>query len=111
MAVKRGTTPIYTLNIGGKSLKKCRVFVTFEQDGKAITKTGDDIDVENKVDESGEPLSVISVSLTQSDTLGFDTGVARVQVNWIDQLGNRGETDIETINFEPTLLDEVIRYE
>ena len=106
MAVKRGTTPIYTLNVGGKSLKKCKVFVTFEQDGKALTKTGDDIDVENKVDESGEPLSVISVSLTQSDTL-----VARVQVNWIDQLGNRGETDIETINFEPTLLDEVIRYE
>lgn len=70
MAVKRGTTPIYTLNVGGKSLKRCKVFVTFEQDGKAITKTGDDIDVENKVDESGEPLSVISVSLTQSDTLG-----------------------------------------
>lgn len=111
MAVKRGETPIYTLNVKGKSFGKCKVFVTFEQNGSVITKMGDDIDVENKADENGDPLTVISVPLTQSDTLAFDTGGARVQVNWIDHLGNRGATDIETVQFEPTLLDEVIRYE
>lgn len=111
MAVKRGTTPIYTLNVKGKSFRKCKAFVTFEQNGSVITKKGDDIDIENKVDENGEPLTVISVSLSQSDTLAFDAGVVRVQVNWIDHLGNRGETDIESIQFEPTLLEEVICYE
>ena len=111
MAIKRGSTPIYTFEVEGKSFKRCKVFVTFEQNGTLVTKTNDDIEITNLTDENGNERSTINVPLTQEDTLGFDTGSVQVQVRWIDHLKQAGATDMQTINLESVLLEEVIRYE
>lgn len=106
MAVKRGTTPIFTLTVNGESLKKCKVFVTFEQNGIILTKTGDSLDIEQT--ENG---SKVSVYLDQAETLGFSVGEVNVQIRWIDFMNNAKATDIQTLNIEPILLEEVISYE
>ena len=101
----RGTTPDFVLTIPGVDLTDKTVFVTFEQDYREITKTGDELAV-----EYGDDTSTISVSLTQQETLGLKKGKADVQVRFIDREGHAEATDKKAVTIDDVLLERVIEY-
>lgn len=105
----RGTTPTFTLNIvngGDLDLREASgVYVTIRQNGKVITKTGDDISIAAKS---------VSCWLTQEESLSLrENTKAEVQINWtyadvIDNSFRRAATKRKTIDIGRQLLPEVI---
>lgn len=99
--IRQGITPTFTFTLPNTvDLTQAEnVYVTFRQANKELTKTGRDITVrEHEVD----------VFLSQTETLGFERGTVRAQINWTYDDGNRGETNIVSIEWAETLLREVL---
>lgn len=104
----RGTTPTFTFTIKSQTLDLTEaenVYVTIRQGGKEITKTGEDLEVAQKV---------VSVFLSQEESLSLVESPADVQVNWtyLDPLDGvtvrRAATVVKTINITKQLLKRVI---
>ena len=110
---RQGTTPIVTLEVP-QEFDNCNVFVTIDQNGTQVTKasrTSEDIEITKHYDESGNfDYSNVAMYLTQAETLVFDIGKARVQIRWVDFLGNAEATEIGTFSIEESLYQEVIAY-
>ena len=110
---RQGTTPIITLNVP-KEFDYCNVVVTVDQDGTQVTKESrksDDIEITKHYDEDGNfDYSAVAMYLTQAETLGFEVGIARVQVRWVDFSGNAFATNIGQFKIGESLLDDVIAY-
>ena len=111
--MRQGTTPIVTLDVA-QDFDGCNVYVTIDQDGTQVTKasrTSPDIEISKHYDENGDfDYSKVAVYLQQNETLGFDVGKARVQIRWVDFLGNAFATDINSFKIDESLLAEVIDY-
>ena len=111
--MRQGTTPIVTLDVA-QDFDNCNVYVTLDQNGAQITKasrTSDDIEITKHYDEDGNfSYSEVAMYLSQRDTLGLDIGKARVQIRWIDFLGDAHATEIKTISIDESLLQGVITY-
>ncbi|MBQ3870990.1 MAG: hypothetical protein II777_10615 [Clostridia bacterium] len=102
MGVPRGTTPTFTLTFNDEALDLTTatgVYVTFNDNGNIITKTGDAMTVGAKQ---------IEVYLTQKETLSFSVGAVEVQANWTYSDGKRAASKVATVNITKQLLDEVI---
>ena len=70
----RGTTPTLKLKLNGIETSRLNsVYITLKQGNKEVTKTNDDGIME-------ESESVLSVPLTQEDTLTFSQGYVAVQM-------------------------------
>lgn len=99
--IRQGITPTFTFILPSTvDLTQAEnVYATFRQMNRELTKTGRDITVrEYEVD----------VFLTQAETLAFERGSVRAQINWTYSDGNRGETDIASIEWAETLLRKVL---
>ena len=101
MAVTQYTTPTFTLTFTEEELDLTQannVYVTFESPGACLTKSGDDLTVEEKQ---------ITVRLSQEETgrLGSTT---QLQVNWTLPNGVRAASTIETVEIDRNLLRRVI---
>lgn len=111
--MRQGTTPIVTLDVAA-DFDGCNVYVTIDQDGTQVTKasrTSPDIEITKHYDNNGDfDYSKVAVYLQQSETLGFEVGKARVQIRWVDFLGNASATDIQSFKIDESLLAEVINY-
>ena len=111
--MRQGTTPIVTLEVA-QEFDNCNVFVTVDQDGMQITKSSresNDIEIVKHYDESGSfDYSSVAMYLTQAETLRFEVGNARVQIKWIDFVGDTHATNIGTFKIDESLLMEVIEY-
>lgn len=111
--MRQGTTPIVTLDVA-QDFDGCNVYVTIDQDGTQVTKasrTSSDIEISKHYDDNGDfDYSKVAVYLQQNETLGFDVGKARVQIRWVDVLGNAFATDINSFKIDESLLAEVIDY-
>lgn len=102
----RWTTPTLAFLVPEPSILGCNVYVTLEQKGRVLTMN--DPDVELTEDETGVS---IEVHLTQEQTAGFKfREPVKVQVNWIDQYGERNATVEKEITVYDNLLKEVIEY-
>ncbi len=100
----RGTTPDYILTVNADLTGKT-VYVTIAQyPGCKLTLTGDDLLI-----YPGEE-TVINITLTQEQTLGFADGDAEVQVKFISEDGKTHATDIQQITIDRALLDRVVKY-
>ena len=111
---RQGTTPIITLDVP-VNFDGCNVYVTIDQDGTQVTKASRDensgIEIEKKYNDDGTfAYSKVAVSLTQSETLGFEVGQARTQIRWVNYLGEAQATDIGTFTIDESLYREVIAY-
>ena len=110
---RQGTTPIVTLEVPEK-FDNCNVVVTIDQDGTQVTKESrksDDIEITKHYKEDGTfDYSSVALYLTQAETLGFEVGQTRVQIRWVDFLGNARATEIGTYEIEESLYKEVIEY-
>lgn len=105
MATARGTTPTFTLtfpstgqNVVDLTLA-ANVYVTFKDNGKTVTKTGEDITVE---------AHSVSVYLSQEETLAFTKLGTEIQVNWTYSDGSRAASEIKTFRFSDQLLNKVV---
>ena len=110
---RQGTTPIIVLDVAA-NFDNCNVYVTIDQNGTQVTKASrdsSDIEITKHYDSNGNfDYSKVAVYLQQKDTLGFDVGKVRVQVRWVDFLGNASATDINSFKIDESLLDKVIEY-
>lgn len=98
----RGTTPTFKLSLDDETVDltaATTVYVTFEQRGNTLTKTGADLTVtETEVD----------VYLTQAETLSFYRGPLEIQLNWVYSGGERACSNIIRISIGDNLLPEVL---
>ena len=102
----KGTTPTFTLTLPESVdlTAATGVYVTFaKKDGTdLLQKTGEDLDIQT---------NVISVFLTQEETLAFPTGGVLLQVNWTYReggLSKRACSEVKLINLQRNLEDEVL---
>ena len=102
MSIPRATTPTLTLTFTSSSVDftaATSVYVTLKQGFKKLTKTGNDLVLEEKS---------VAVYLTQAETLEFGEGDVKIQVNWTTSSGGRVASTVKTINMSEQLLDEVV---
>lgn len=99
----RGTTPTFQLKIADQTvnLTEARnVYATFEQRGKKLTKTGEDIEV---------TAQQVDVYFSQAESLQFEVGSVDVQLNWTYSNGARACTDIIRVTVGENLVPEVLQ--
>ena len=110
---RQGTTPIITLDVA-QDFDGCNVYVTVDQDGTQVTKasrTSPYVEITKHYDANGDfDYSKVALFLTQDETLGFEVGKARVQIRWVDFVGNAFATDIKSFKIDESLLEDVITY-
>ncbi len=111
--MRQGTTPIVTLQVA-QDFDGCNVFVTIDQNGTQVTKasrTSTAVEITKHYDDNGDfAYSTVAVYLTQPETLGFEIGKARVQIRWVDFVGDAFATDISSFKIDESLLQGVIEY-
>lgn len=102
----RGTTPdirITIKNPGDLDLTTAlSVYVTIWQNGRSVTKTGDQVVVN---------AASVEFDLTQQESLGFCEGAAEAQINWTYQGSDRvkrGATKWTEITIGRQLLEKVV---
>ena len=103
----RATTPTFKFTIKSETLdlnQADSIYVTFAQGSRKITKDGDDVKLEGE--------RVVSVWLTQEESLALSEGPLECQINWIyhDAYGNyrRAATIIKQICVTKQLLRRII---
>lgn len=102
----RGTTPTETLTINGRDLSDAKVYVTYQQGDVAFTLEGDEV---KKTVSDGN--TVLSVALTQKDTLSLAPGAVLVQIGWITADGVADKTVIESDTVLDTLYNKEMSYD
>ena len=102
MGVPRGTTPTFLLTFTeeGLDLTEARnVYVTFRMGDRGLTKTGEDLTVEEKQ---------ITVCLSQEEMLMFPKGSVRIQANWTSADGGRAASNVCLYPLTEQLLPKVV---
>ena len=100
--MRQYTTPTIPITVEGLDLTAFSVWVTFTQGSHVLTI--EDPTMELDVDGN----TVLSVELGQCQTAGFRVGMAKVQVNWINQYGKRDATEEGVLPVDGNLLDRVL---
>lgn len=98
--VARGTTPTFVLSFTEQDLNLTQadnVYVTFASAGWTLTKTGEDLNVEEKQ---------ISIWLSQEETLSF-CDMIEIQANWTSG-DNRAASEVVEYSLSKQLLREVV---
>lgn len=98
----RGTTPTLRFNIQGISVSEIsKVFVYIKQLEKMMTKETKDIQMDNDA-------NVLSLELSQEETLFFDDGQIEIQIRIITVAGKVLATPIKKTTMQKILMDEVV---
>ena len=98
--MRQGTTPTIQITVNNIDLADMeRIYVVFEQNGNLLKKGMTDLKVEN---------NVISVLLTQEETLSFKNGNCNIQLRMITYDGIAMASSIKTVNVYSVLNKEVI---
>lgn len=96
--MRQGTTPTIQITVNYIDLADMEhIYVVFEQNG--LKKSMSDLKIEN---------NVISVILTQEETLSFKNGNCNIQLRMITYDGIAMASPIKTINVYSVLNKEVI---
>lgn len=98
--MRQGTTPTLQITVNNIDLADMEhIYVVFEQNGNLLKKSMTDLKVEN---------NVISVFLTQEETLSFKSGNCNIQLRMITYGGIAMASPIKTVNVYSVLNKEVI---
>ena len=97
----RATTPTFELTIPDSvDLTTAeRIVFSLAQDSLQIDKEGEDIVIDG---------NVVSVYLTQEETLNLSVGTAQIQLNWSYPTGKRMCSEIVRISITDNLFNEVM---
>lgn len=98
--MRQGTTPTIQITINDIDLNEMQnIYVVFEQNGYILKKESSDLDIEG---------NVISVSLSQEETLNFKEGTCNIQLRMITKGGVAIASPIKTTRVYRVLNKEVI---
>lgn len=98
--MRQGTTPTIQITINDIDLNEMQnIYVVFEQNGYILKKESSDLDVEG---------NVISVLLSQEETLKFKEGTCNIQLRMITKGGVAIASPIKTTKVYRVLNKEVI---
>lgn len=98
--MRRGTTPTLVINISSISMSEVSEwYVTIEQDSVQITKTNEDITIED---------TLLKIPLTQAETMEFVSGEASIQIRAVTTEDVVIASGIQTIDIDRILYNEVI---
>lgn len=97
----QATTPTFVLTLPQEvDLSQAEnVYFTVSQGMNVLTKTGDSLTIDE---------NVVSVFLSQTETLAFSVGSIELQLNWTYQNGERACTKIKTVEVDKNLLKKVV---
>lgn len=102
MHIPRATTPTFKLTLPEEYdlSDAANIYATFLANGKKVTKTGSELDVQK---------NVVSVYLTQEETLSWRSGyMLEIQLNWTYSNGSRVATEVASVRITKQLLEEVL---
>ena len=98
--MRQGTTPTIQITINDIDLNEMQnIYVVFEQNGYILKKELNDLDIEG---------NVISVLLSQEETLNFKEGTCNIQLRMITKGGVAIASPIKTTKVYRVLNKEVI---
>ncbi len=98
--MRQGTTPTIQITINEIDLNEMQnIYVVFEQNGYILKKESSDLDIEG---------NVISVLLSQEETLNFKEGTCNIQLRMITKGGVAIASPIKTTKVYRVLNKEVI---
>lgn len=98
--MRQGTTPTIQITINDIDLNEMQnIYVVFEQNGYILKKESSDLDIEG---------NVISVLLSQEETLNFKEGTCNIQLRMITKGGVAIASPIKTSKVYRVLNKEVI---
>lgn len=98
--MRQGTTPTIQITINDIDLNEMQnIYVVFEQNGYILKKESSDLDIEG---------NIISVSLSQEETLNFKEGTCNIQLRMITKGGVAIASPIKTTKVYRVLNKEVI---
>lgn len=98
--MRQGTTPTIQITINDMDLNEMQnIYVVFEQNGYILKKESSDLDIEG---------NVISVLLSQEETLNFKEGTCNIQLRMITKGGVAIASPIKTTKVYRVLNKEVI---
>lgn len=98
--MRQGTTPTIQITINDIDLNEMQnIYVVFEQNGYILKKELSDLDVEG---------NIISVLLSQEETLNFKEGTCSIQLRMITKGGVAIASPIKTTKVYRVLNKEVI---
>lgn len=98
--MRQGTTPTIQITINDIDLNEMQnIFVVFEQNGYILKKESSDLDIEG---------NVISVLLSQEETLNFKEGTCNIQLRMITKGGVAIASPIKTTKVYRVLNKEAI---
>lgn len=98
--MRQGTTPTIQITINDIDLNEMQnIYVVFEQNGYILKKESSDLNVEG---------NVISVLLSQEETLNFKEGTCNIQLRMITKGGVAIASPIKTTKVYRILNKEVI---
>ena len=97
----QATTPTFVLSLPEDIdlSQASAVFFSLRQYPVVLKKTGDELTIEG---------NVVSVPLTQAETLSLHGGDAFIQLNWTYSGGRRAASNVAKVKILPNLLQEVI---
>lgn len=99
--MRQGTTPTIQITINDIDLNEMQnIYVVFEQNGYILKKESSDLDIEG---------NVISVLLSQEETLNFKEGTCNIQLRMITKGGVAIASPIKTTKVYRVLNKEVIK--
>ena len=100
MSIPRGATPTLQMDMGDIDFTLADyIYVTFETKNGKLTKTNEDLYIEQHV---------LGVYLTQAETLAMLGDYVKLQVNLVYADGSRIPSDIERIRLEDNLERRVL---
>lgn len=98
--MRQGTTPTIQITINDIDLNEMQnIYVVFEQNGYILKKESSDLNIEG---------NIISVSLSQEETLNFKEGTCNIQLRMITKGGVAIASPIKTTKVYRVLNKEVI---
>lgn len=103
----QGTTPALSMAIKGADVSGMKAFVSFKRGQDILTKSGSDVTMEY---DSTNEKTILTVKLTQEETLAMRQGDAIVQCRFIDSNDEAYATDKAVLNVEDVIYKEVISY-
>lgn len=98
--MRQGTTPTIQITINDIDLNEMQnIYVVFEQNGYILKKESNDLNIEG---------NIISVLLSQEETLNFKEGTCNIQLRMITKGGVAIASPIKTTKVYRVLNKEVI---
>ena len=98
--MRQGTTPTIQITINDIDLNEMQnIYVVFEQNGYILKKESSDLDIEG---------NIISVLLSQEETLNFKEGTCNIQLRMITKGGVAIASPIKTTKVYRVLNKEMI---